>query len=224
MKKAISSLLTAGLCTSIVMTNPLTVNGEQSTQSFEPTVGISNILTPELSEEEQKELIELAVRMLTYNKYKNYSLDNARERMMLDYEEPELEETEETEENTGYENRWGISELTDRELELLADIVWLEAGNQGLEGQELVAVTILNRVLSDSFDDNVIDVLSEPGQFSTWKYTDRANPTEETYEAINCVLAGQANENIENAQFKYFNNAPSFGNDYTKVGGHYFYN
>ena len=220
MKKLTPSLLTAGLCASLMLSNPLTVNGEQSTQSFDSTIGVGTILSAQLSDEDQKELVDLAVRMLYENMHRNYSLDNARERMHIG-DEPQEEQTEES--DTEYNNRWGVENLTEREKELLADIVWLEAGNQGLTGQELIVVTILNRVVSEGFDDEVVGVLSADGQFSTWPRVSEAKPTDETYEAIEKVLSGEADSNVIDAQYKYFNNKPSFGNDYVKVGGHYFY-
>ena len=110
------------------------------------------------------------------------------------------------------------TELTDEELELLADIVWLEAGNQGVVGQEYVVTVILNRTLDPDFEDKIIDVLSTDGQFVTWKNRYKAQPTEETYQAIEDVLSGKADESVTNSQFLYFNTKSG---DY-KYLGHYF--
>lgn len=214
MKKTISSLAVVGLCASLMLTHPISVKGEQL-QSFKSTAGIGNLLDPELSNDEKEELLEMAVRMLYSIRYRNYSLENARERMTI---------KEDAEVDLGYDNRWGITELTDKERELLADIVWLEAGNQGLVGQELIVITVLNRVVSETYDDEVVDVLSAKGQFSTWKCVDEAVPTDETYQAIEDVLSGNADDSIINAQYTKFNNEPSFGSNYIKYGDHYFYN
>ena len=79
-----------------------------------------------------------------------------------------------------------IAELTDEDIDYLARVVYAEAGNQGLYGQQLVVDVILNRVDSPRFPNDLISVLNQPCQFSVvgsgaiWTKT----PTEETYEAI----------------------------------------
>lgn len=49
--------------------------------------------------------------------------------------------------------------LSDADFKLLCHTVHEEAGNQTIEAQRLVAVTILNRVGSDYFPDNLHDVI-----------------------------------------------------------------
>lgn len=79
-----------------------------------------------------------------------------------------------------------MAELTDEDIDYLARVVYAEAGNQGLYGQQLVVDVILNRVDSPRFPNDLISVLNQPCQFSVvgsgaiWTKT----PTEETYEAI----------------------------------------
>lgn len=79
---------------------------------------------------------------------------------------------------------------TQDEIDYLARVVYAEAGNQGLMGQQLVVDVILNRVDSPRFPNDLISVLNQPCQFSVvssgaiWTKT----PTEETYEAIRLEL------------------------------------
>ncbi len=79
-----------------------------------------------------------------------------------------------------------MAELTQENIDYLARVVYAEAGNQGLYGQQLVVDVILNRVDSPRFPNDLISVLNQPCQFSVvgsgaiWSKT----PTEETYEAI----------------------------------------
>lgn len=54
--------------------------------------------------------------------------------------------------------------LTQEDFKLLCHTVHEEAGNQTIEAQRLVAVTILNRVGSDKFPDNLHDVI-----YQRWK-------------------------------------------------------
>ena len=65
--------------------------------------------------------------------------------------------------------------LSESDKELIAKTVQAEAGNQSLEGKRLVCAVILNRVEHEAFPDSVEKVLSQPGQFTTYKklgYTD----------------------------------------------------
>lgn len=69
-----------------------------------------------------------------------------------------------------------VTELTDQdieemvywdELELLAQVVEAEAGNQDMTGKRLVVDVVLNRVDSPLFPDTITEVLEQPDQFST---------------------------------------------------------
>lgn len=99
------------------------------------------------------------------------------------------------------------------------DAQWLlktaqaEAGNQGMTGQWLVMCVILNRVESEDFPDTVYEVISQPGQFSTYASgaIDNAEPTSDTHEALAYLEMGNKAEKIiafENAKYnsleKYF--------------------
>lgn len=72
----------------------------------------------------------------------------------------QLEVTELTEEDIAEENYWD-------ELELLAQVVEAEAGNQDMTGKRLVVDVVLNRVDSPLFPDTITEVLEQPGQFTT---------------------------------------------------------
>lgn len=53
------------------------------------------------------------------------------------------------------------------ELELLANLVEAESGNQDLKGKRLVADVVLNRVESDRFPNTITEVIYQDYQFST---------------------------------------------------------
>lgn len=96
------------------------------------------------------------------------------------------------EELTKPQNRWDIS-LSDDEKAILAQIVNLESGNQSDLGQQAVIEVVFNRVRSGNYANSVIDVLSEKGQFSTWKNRHRATPGAREYANIEAVLNGDTN-------------------------------
>ena len=91
-------------------------------------------------------------------------------------------------------NRWGIT-LTDDEIELLARIVMLEAGGEPDWGKDAVVEVIFNRIYDEDYPDTLEGVLSQKGQFTTWKNRniEAATPTEEVYESIYYVLNGYTN-------------------------------
>ena len=52
------------------------------------------------------------------------------------------------------------------DLDLLAAIIWCEAGNQSYDGMVAVGQVVMNRVKSGSFPNTIAEVLNQPGQFT----------------------------------------------------------
>lgn len=73
--------------------------------------------------------------------------------------------------------------LTYDEAQELLKIAWVEAGNQGAEGQRYVMSVILNRVSSPDFPNTIHDVIYQKSQFAS-SAIDKAEPTAETHEAL----------------------------------------
>lgn len=86
-----------------------------------------------------------------------------------------------TEEEIAEENKFG-------EMELIAQLVMAEAGNQDLTGKRYVVDVVLNRVDSEDFPNTVEEVIFQENQFTVIKNGafDRAGweITEECYEAV----------------------------------------
>ena len=55
--------------------------------------------------------------------------------------------------------------ISDEEFEALCSIVQCEASSEDVRGRELVANVILNRVADPNYPNNIIDVITSPGQF-----------------------------------------------------------
>lgn len=107
-------------------------------------------------------------------------------------------------------------------LEMLAICVEAEAGNQGLLGKRMVADVILNRVDDSSFPDNIVDVISQPNQFTSYwdGGMERHNePSEETIKAVQMEI-----EHRSYPSLLYFNtgNYSEYGTPWKQVGDHYF--
>ena len=109
------------------------------------------------------------------------------------------------------------------ELELLAQLVEAEAGNQPIEGKRLVVDVILNRLNSDDFPDTVEGVIFQPGHFSVmtngaWEKA-AWHMQDSDYSAVMIEM-----EMHENKEVLFFNNNKKVAGTGTpfKVGDHWF--
>lgn len=106
------------------------------------------------------------------------------------------------------------------EKELLASLIFCEAGNQPYEGQVAVGAVVMNRVRSGQFPDTVRDVIYESGQFTPamtgWldSVLSRNGYTDSAMQAAEDALSGS--NPVGNCL--YF----STGKGGYKLGDHYF--
>jgi hypothetical protein len=115
--------------------------------------------------------------------------------------------------------RYASLVLTQEDIDLLAAITYLEAGNQSPEGQQAVVEVVLNRVIADNFPDTVHDVLYQPGQFSPAAQIAYTQPTEAQYAAVDAALYGTS---ILPADVVYFSRSGENANVFAKIGDHVF--
>lgn len=102
------------------------------------------------------------------------------------------------------ENRWGI-ELEQDEKELLAKVLWHEAGNQTKEEQYKVVAVVLNRVVDGRFGgDTVEEVIMAPGQFVGAKKLRYLEPQDEQLEIVEDVLSGESAKTTDGFECLYF--------------------
>lgn len=101
------------------------------------------------------------------------------------------------------------------EMELIAQLVQAEAGNQDLMGMRYVVDVVLNRVDSEDFPNSVEEVIFQKNAFSVMDDGgfDRAawNMSEEAYEAVKLEYESRSDYNIL-----------YFGLDKTKFASHHF--
>ena len=108
--------------------------------------------------------------------------------------------------------------LSTEDATLIVRTVWLEAGNQPIEGKRLVAAVILNRVDSEQFPDTVEGVLSAPGQFATFHALSKSHPTIEDAIAVQMEISKRSNTEVMFFRTKRYGT----GEPLMKVGDHYF--
>ena len=89
-----------------------------------------------------------------------------------EYGEDELSEEDTSEEDTASDPVAAASANSSglyggaSDLDLLAAIIWCEAGNQPYDGMVAVGQVVMNRVKSGSFPNTIAEVLNSPGQFT----------------------------------------------------------
>lgn len=103
------------------------------------------------------------------------------------------------------------------EVEILAKLLYCEAGNMTWEGQVYTCSAILN--LSDEINKSINTMAHEVSLFSVASYVDNAEPTEMQYEVIDYVLKGGRIPEICYFRTDYYHN---FGTPVCQVGAHYF--
>lgn len=120
-------------------------------------------------------------------------------------------------------NRWGVN-LSAEEINLIARIGQLECGGESDIGQQAVFEVILNRVADPSYPNTVYGVLSQRGQFTTWRNVNsgKASPSGQIMNNLNIVLNGGSNVLPMNTV--YFSRGPQNKRIQARIGGHYFCN
>ena len=90
-----------------------------------------------------------------------------------------------------------VSKGTGSEKELLASIIFCEAGNQSFTGQVAVGAVVMNRIASGSFPNTMEEVIYQSGQFGPagtgWLDQVRSSGgyTESAMQAAEAALAGE---------------------------------
>lgn len=110
--------------------------------------------------------------------------------------------------------------ITDDEIEMLARLLFLEAGNQSIEGQRAVIEVVFNRLLSDEFPNTLNDVVYAENQFSPAHLIPSTTPTDEQYEVIQIVLTDT--ETVLDRGVVFFSRGQYNDYLYDKIGDHYF--
>ena len=114
-------------------------------------------------------------------------------------------------------------EITETEYTELCQIVAAEAQTQCLEGQKAVVEVIFNRVLSSKFPNTVHDVLSQKGQFTTWKMRNYSWVEPDLVkEAVDSVIS-DGRQVLDDTEYVYFSRGrSSYGKDWIKLQDHWF--
>ncbi len=113
------------------------------------------------------------------------------------------------------------NKVSDKDIELIALVTMAEAEGECEEGKRLVIDTILNRVDSEYFPDNVFDVVYQPHQFSSmWNgRVDRCEVREDICRLVREELECRMNND---AVFFTAGRYSNYGVPMFQIGNHYF--
>lgn len=124
-----------------------------------------------------------------------------------------------TEEKETVECRYPDVHLDEKDRELLARMVWVEARGECAEGQQAVAEIVLNRLVSGNYQDTVRGVVYADNQFRSTKWLDEAEPTQTQYDAVEDALNGPYVLPIDVVHFATY---PVTDRVWGTIGGHVF--
>ena len=126
-----------------------------------------------------------------------------------------VEEAEATHEYSGIN-------ISDEEYIELCQIVAAESQTQSLEGQKAVVEVIFNRVLSPKWPNTVHGVLSQKGQFATWRMrTAKWVEPQRAVEAIASVVA-DGRQVLPDTEYVYFDRKGLNGRKKIRIQDHVF--
>ena len=113
--------------------------------------------------------------------------------------------------------------ISDSEMEELKRIVAAEAQTQSMAGREAVVEVIFNRVLSPDYPNTVHGVLSQKGQFATWKMRNASWVVPDAATAAIEHVMSEGRTVLPDTGYMYFSRGKSkYGTDWIKIQDHWF--
>ena len=123
---------------------------------------------------------------------------------------------------TAAQHEYSSIVISSSEMEELKQIVAAEAQTQSMEGREAVVEVIFNRVLSPEWPDTVHGVLSQRGQFATWRMRGAAWIVPDAATAAIEYVMQNGRTVLPNTTYVYFDTRGTNGRSHIKIGAHYF--
>ena len=103
------------------------------------------------------------------------------------------------------------------EVEILAKLLYCEAGNMSWDAQVYTCSAILN--MSEYYGESINSLAHKPSVYSVASYVDGAQPKQTQYDVIDYVLKGGRIPEICYFRTNHYHN---FGTPVCEVDGHYF--
>lgn len=129
---------------------------------------------------------------------------------------------ESTQESTQAIHEYSGITMTASEREELRRVVAAEAQNQSFNGRKAVVEVIFNRVLSKEWPSSVHSVLSQKGQFATYKLRNQKWVEPKYADAAIDAVLSQGRTVLPSTKYFFFDTKGINGSGHIKIGGHYF--
>lgn len=132
---------------------------------------------------------------------------------------------EEEREKAALQKKYDAVAAHGNDVEVLAAIIQMEAGNQPYEGQLAVGAVVMNRVRSGSYPNTIADVIFAPGQFPP-AHTDRFQQVLANGPKASCMQAAkEALNGVSNiGSYTHFKSSKSsVSGSHIVIGNHVFY-
>jgi N-acetylmuramoyl-L-alanine amidase len=125
----------------------------------------------------------------------SYKIEASKLKTMIDERTDEIKDLTEEIEKTS---------VKQKDLQLMAQLIEAESGNQPFEGKLAVGTVVMNRIQSDEFPDTIEDVVFQRGQFQVVDNGRIYNePSEDSLEAAKEIMDGKR---VLNSNVLYFYN------------------
>jgi hypothetical protein len=115
--------------------------------------------------------------------------------------------------------RYPEMSLSYAEMQLIARVVWVESRGEPAEGQQAVAEVVLNRLASEQFPDDLLEIIYGEGQFRSAPFLADAQPGQAQYRAVENAIYGPY---ILPEDVTYFATTAVNDNVWGQIGGHIF--
>lgn len=125
--------------------------------------------------------------------------------------------------NNNKQHEYSSIVISAAEMEELKRIVAAEAQTQSMAGREAVVEVIFNRVLSPEYPNTVHGVLSQKGQFATWKMRNASWVVPDAATAAIEHVMSEGRTVLPDTGYLYFSRGKSkYGTDWIKIQDHWF--
>ena len=81
-----------------------------------------------------------------------------------------------------------VYDVTDVEREMIARLLFREAGGESYEGQKMVVSVIFNRYIAAGGEKTIEEIIYQPGQFTPASLIYQTTPTEMNYQVVDEII------------------------------------
>lgn len=164
-KKFAMLVLTIGMATGVMMTQPVTVAAEETVNTVVETkeeIDSKNTTDVQVTASEAPQSTEVPVVTSSPTITKTPAMSNSVKKILSGKKKTSKSKSA----KKTKKNKKSKKNYTKSELRLMASIINCEAGGESFQGQVAVGIVVMNRVKSKGFPNTIKGVIYQRGQFS----------------------------------------------------------